>query len=69
MHLQGTSNPQAQGFSEIFLMDNQQNTVFSVAGLILAAGAVARMDQPKLLLPWKGKALIYHPTHTALKAG
>ncbi len=39
------------------------------AGIILAAGAAARMRQPKLLLPWKGEALIRHAARTALQAG
>lgn len=50
-------------------MENQQNTILSVAGIILAAGAASRMGQPKLLLPWKGRALIHHAAHTALAAG
>ena len=50
-------------------MNNQQNTNLSVAGIILAAGAASRMGQPKLLLPWKGRALIHHAAHTALIAG
>lgn len=36
------------------------------AGIILAAGSASRMGQPKLLLPWKGEALIHHAARTAL---
>jgi len=41
----------------------------TVGGVILAAGAASRMGQPKLLLPWKGEALIRHAVHTALSGG
>lgn len=41
---------------------------FQVAGIILAAGAASRMGQPKLLLPWKGEALIRHAVRVALGA-
>ena len=40
-----------------------------IAGIILAAGAASRMGQPKLLLPWKGEALIRHAARTALNGG
>jgi len=50
-------------------MENQSHTIASVAGIILAAGAATRMGQPKLLLPWKGEALICHTARTALKSG
>ncbi len=47
-----------------------QNSAFSpIAGVILAAGAASRMGQPKLLLPWKGEALIRHAVRTALDGG
>ncbi len=36
------------------------NTSLPIAGVILAAGSASRMGQPKLLLPWKGEALIRH---------
>lgn len=39
-----------------------------IAGIILAAGAASRMGQPKLLLPWRGEALICHAARTALAA-
>jgi len=39
------------------------------AGVILAAGGASRMGQPKLLLPWRGEALIRHSARTALQAG
>ncbi len=38
-------------------------------GVILAAGASRRYGQPKLLLPWKGEAIIRHVARTALSAG
>ena len=41
----------------------------NIAGVILAAGAASRMGQPKLLLPWKGEALIYRAARIALEAG
>ncbi len=40
-----------------------------VAGILLAAGAAARMGKPKLLLPWKGEALIHRAARTALAGG
>ncbi len=42
---------------------------YPVAGIILAAGAAARMGQPKLLLPWQGESLIRHIARTALQGG
>ncbi len=45
------------------------NLANGVAGVILAAGAASRMGQPKLLLPWKGEALICHAARTALETG
>ncbi|MEI7848676.1 MAG: nucleotidyltransferase family protein [Chloroflexota bacterium] len=53
-------------------MDNQPKTepeTIRVAGVILAAGAAARMGQPKLLLPWQGQPLIWHVVQTGLHAG
>ena len=41
----------------------------NIAAVILAAGSASRMGQPKLLLPWKGEALIRHAARTALEAG
>ncbi len=40
-----------------------------VAGIILAAGGSVRMGQPKILLDWKGKPLIWHAVHKARQAG
>jgi molybdenum cofactor cytidylyltransferase len=50
-------------------MAEQPDLPSPVAAVILAAGAASRMGQPKLLLPWKGEALIRHAARTALQAG
>lgn len=49
-------------------MDDPEKAAFSCAGVILAAGAAARMGCPKLLLPWKGEALVCHVARAALTA-
>lgn len=45
---------------------HNNNIAVPVAGIILAAGSASRMGRPKLLLPWKGEALIRHAARTAL---
>lgn len=40
----------------------------NIAAVVLAAGGSTRMGQPKLLLPWRGEALIRWPVKTALEA-
>jgi molybdenum cofactor cytidylyltransferase len=50
-------------------MDNCQNIAFPIAGVVLAAGAAARMGQPKLLLLWNGETLIHRAARIALEAG
>lgn len=40
-----------------------------IAGILLAAGGATRMGRPKLLLPWKGEALIHRAARVALQAG
>ena len=45
------------------------NETFHAGGVILAAGAAARMGQPKLLLPWRGQPLIRHAVQIGLTAG
>ena len=45
------------------------NSQKGIAGIIMAAGASRRMEQPKLLLPWRGMPIIRHVAQTALQAG
>jgi molybdenum cofactor cytidylyltransferase len=40
-----------------------------IGGVILAAGGARRYGEPKILLPWKGEAIIRHVAKTALAAG
>lgn len=40
-----------------------------VAGIVLAAGEGKRYGQPKQLLTWKGKPLVWHSVNTAIQAG
>lgn len=40
----------------------------NIAAVVLAAGGSTRMGRPKLLLPWRGEALIRWPVKTALEA-
>lgn len=50
-------------------MTNEHNpSSRHIAAIILAAGGSTRMGQPKLLLPWKGEALIRWPVRIALDA-
>lgn len=39
------------------------------AGIILAAGEASRYGEPKQLLPWQGKALVWHVAQKAITAG
>lgn len=39
-----------------------------IAGVVLAAGAAQRFGQPKPLLDWRGKALVWHVVQAALQA-
>ena len=48
------------------MTESQKKNIAPIAGIILAAGSASRMGQPKLLLPWKGEALICHAARTAL---
>ena len=41
----------------------------TTAGVVLAAGGASRMGQPKLLLPWRGEAIIRHTVRAALESG
>ncbi len=40
-----------------------------IGGVVLAAGGARRYGAPKLLLPWKGEAIIRQVVKTALSAG
>ncbi len=53
--------------------DSQPNGVLAVhqriGGVVLAAGGARRYGAPKLLLPWKGEAIVRQVVKTALSAG
>lgn len=51
------------------MTDKKHPSRHTIAAVILAAGGSTRMGQPKLLLPWKGEALICWPVKIALAAG
>ncbi|MBT3368776.1 MAG: nucleotidyltransferase family protein, partial [Nitrospina sp.] len=40
-----------------------------IAGIILAAGEASRYGEPKQLLPWHGKPLVWHVAQKALRSG
>jgi molybdenum cofactor cytidylyltransferase len=40
-----------------------------VAAVVLAAGGATRFGQPKQLLPWQGRPLVWHAAHKAVQAG
>lgn len=40
-----------------------------VAGIVLAAGASRRLQQPKQLIRWRGRPLVWHAAWAALEAG
>ena len=40
-----------------------------IAGIVLAGGAAARYGEPKQLLPWRGRPLVWHVAKRALSAG
>lgn len=46
-----------------------QDLPISVAGIVLAAGGASRFGEPKQLLPWQDKALVWHVANKALRAG
>ncbi|MEA3351240.1 MAG: nucleotidyltransferase family protein [Chloroflexota bacterium] len=41
----------------------------SVAGIVLAAGGASRFGEPKQLLLWHGRALVWHVADKAVEAG
>ncbi|NIS81692.1 MAG: putative selenium-dependent hydroxylase accessory protein YqeC [Anaerolineales bacterium] len=43
--------------------------VVPLAGIVLAAGGSLRLEQPKQLIPWKGKPLVWYAVQAALRAG
>jgi len=40
-----------------------------IAGIVLAGGAATRYGEPKQLLPWRGRPLVWHVAKKALSAG
>ncbi|MEJ2607419.1 MAG: NTP transferase domain-containing protein [Anaerolineales bacterium] len=49
--------------------EKKQRHGSTVAGVILAAGDSERFPEPKQLLHWKGKALVWHAVRAALEGG
>ena len=60
-------------YHSVVITSLKQQQVWAVheptAGIILAAGASTRMEQPKPLLLWRGEPFIRHIARTALGAG
>ena len=60
-------------YHAVVITSVKQQQVWAVheltAGIILAAGASTRMEQPKPLLLWRGEPFIRHIARTALGAG
>lgn len=51
-------------------MDDPVLEVFSrVAGMVLAAGASTRLEQPKQLISFRGRPLVWHAAQAALEGG
>jgi len=60
-------------YHAVLVASLKQETIYAryepIAGVILAAGQGERFGQPKQLLSWKGRPLVWHVARTAYQAG